>query len=62
LAKKNNRKVENMAAEQATATNESQRKLKIGVVGIGGGASEILPAMEKMLWSGCQDLPANLLA
>ena len=37
-----------MAAEQATATNESQRKLKIGVVGIGVGASEILPAMEKM--------------
>jgi len=35
-----------MAAEQATATNESQRKLKIGVVGIGVGAAEILPAME----------------
>jgi len=32
----------------ATAANESQRKLKIGVIGIGVGASEILPAMENM--------------
>ena len=39
-----------MATEtgQGTASSTDQRQLKIGVVGIGVGASEILPAMEAM--------------
>src|SRR4026209_2957231 len=30
------------------AAQEKERKIKIGIVGIGAGASELLPAMEQM--------------